>query len=68
MTTKTKETDDLYRTTYHRDGTVTVWDVYQQQWVRMAARDVSDRMLSTFDASERARIASMLERAEREGK
>jgi hypothetical protein len=25
---------DSFKTKFHRDGSVTIWDVYQQQWVR----------------------------------
>jgi transcriptional regulator with XRE-family HTH domain len=44
-----------YRTRYHRDGTVTVWDVYAQRWIRHAC-DVEDRVLAAVSAAERARI------------
>ena len=54
MSTKTK---------FHRDGTVTYWDVYRQQWVRRSASDIlddpvwGDMILATLPESERARIA-----------
>ena len=48
-----------YPTTYHRDGTVTVWDCHMQSWRRLAAGDCSDRLLATLDNAERARIARM---------
>lgn len=48
-----------YGTTYHRDGTVSYWNVYLQQWKRQAARRISDEVLSTLPAKERARIAKM---------
>jgi hypothetical protein len=41
-------------TTYHRDGSVTLWDVYSQQWVRTDAP--SDEVYASLSASERARI------------
>ena len=50
---------NTYRTTYHRDGTVTLWDVYQQQWVRLAADQVSDQILATLSDTERRRIVKM---------
>ncbi len=47
---------DGYRNTYHRDGTVSFWDVYQQRWVRLLAARISDQVLSTFSESARRRI------------
>ena len=52
-----------YKTTYHRDGTVTVWNVYTQQWERIAADQVSDQILASLNETERRRIAKMAERA-----
>jgi hypothetical protein len=48
------QTRDAYRATYHRDGTVTLWSVYQQSWVRTG--HVSDEELAARDERERARI------------
>lgn len=42
------------KTTYHRDGSVTLWDVYQQQWVRSSA--FSDEVYASLGAGERARV------------
>ena len=54
MTTKeTKKTRSPYATTYHRDGSVTVWDVYTQGWVRTGRP--SDRILASC-SSDRERI------------
>lgn len=48
MTTKTK---------FHRDGTVTVWDVHAQQWRRMTpAALLAAGLLPTLPRAERARI------------
>jgi len=55
----------IYRTTYHRDGTVTVWDVYSQRWTRRsAARLVAEAghnnsVLPTLSQRERDRIAQI---------
>ena len=38
----------------HRDGTVTYWSVYQQQWVR--APGVPARELAAMNERERARV------------
>lgn len=43
-----------YGTTFHRDGTVTLWNVYLQSWER-AARP-SDRVLASLETNERARV------------
>ena len=40
--------------TYHRDGTVSYWDVYRQQWQRSSS--VSDQVLASMDDAERARV------------
>jgi len=47
-----------YQTKYHRDGTVTVWDVYRQQWTRREASDVyaDDRVMASLPAYDRLRI------------
>lgn len=45
---------NAYATTYHRDRTVTVWDVYKQQWLRTS--DPSDRVLASLPSSERHRV------------
>jgi DNA invertase Pin-like site-specific DNA recombinase len=50
---------DAYATKFHRDGTVTVWNVYRQGWERTAAADVDDRILASLSEAERARIAKL---------
>lgn len=50
---------NAYRPTYHRDGTVTIWSVYQQRWLRVSARKVSDRELAAMPEAWRARILRM---------
>ncbi len=57
----TPRTADPYRTTYHRDGSVTVWCVYSQQWLR--ARRLSDEMLASLSTAERERVARHIARA-----
>ena len=47
-------TTDLYRTTFHRDGTITVWNVYTQQWLRTS--QPSDAVLASLDSRERDRV------------
>ena len=43
-----------YRTIFHHDGTVTVWDVYTQSWFRTDTP--SDRLLATLSPDERKRV------------
>ena len=42
--------------TFHRDGTVSYWNIYQQRWVRRAAADITATVLATFSDKERARV------------
>ena len=44
----------LFRTTYHRDGSVTIWDIYLQQWKRTA--QPSDRVFESLSHKDRERI------------
>jgi len=45
------------KNTYHRDGTVSHWDVYNQQWKRLPAEQISDSVLASMNDNERQRIA-----------
>lgn len=45
---------DPYATKYHADGTVTVWDVYEQRWVRTGIP--TREMLESCGSEERERI------------
>jgi hypothetical protein len=42
-------------TTCHRDGTVSYWSVYNQQYIERAAM-VPDRELAAMDSAERDRV------------
>ena len=59
MTNKTAQTEPTIKTnaqsTFHRDGTVSYWDLYEQRWCRACTFD--DRTLATFDDALRERIA-----------
>ena len=59
MMKTTNRVTDPYRTTFHRDGSVTIWSVYRQQWERLDVSDLSDETLATLPPRERARIARM---------
>ena len=54
MTTKI-----AYATRYHRDHTVTVWDVYTQSWDRTSSP--SDAVLASLSEPERTRVMRHLE-------
>lgn len=43
------------RNVYHRDHTVTVWDIFSQSRVRLSR--VPDHILATLSDAERARVA-----------
>ena len=55
---------NAYTTRYHRDGTVTLWDVYSQQWRRLSAsylvgqceRAFGNLLLPTLPERDRRRI------------
>ena len=55
------EKTEPYGTTYHRDGTVTIWNVYTQTWQRLRATTAydDDALMASLSASERARIGRM---------
>jgi hypothetical protein len=49
-------------TRYHRDGSVTVWNVFAQKWQRVRASRISDEILTSLSPRERARIAKIASR------
>jgi hypothetical protein len=53
QTTQTRRIDP-YRATYHRDATVTIWNVYTQSWLRTGRP--SDRILANLDDRKRERV------------
>ena len=48
--------------TYHRDGAVSYWSVYDQQWHRLQAADIPARELAAMDVGQRRRIALLAQR------
>lgn len=60
MSTKTEKSP--YATTYHRDRSVTVWDVYRQSWLRTSRP--SDQVLASLSSSERDRVKKHCQIAE----
>ena len=48
-------TKKTFATTYHRDGRVTYWSVYNQQWVRRAEY-VPDEELAAMNDTEREKV------------
>jgi len=49
----------MVRNTYHRDGTVTYWSVYQQQWVRHAM-NVPAKELAAMSSRVRKKVINHL--------
>jgi hypothetical protein len=47
------------KTTFNRDGSVTLWNVYTQAWMRVRAGRISDEVLASLPTRERARIVRM---------
>ena len=43
-----------YATRFHLDGTVTIWDVYRQRWMR--TDEPSDEVLASLSSDERKRV------------
>ena len=62
MTTTKTTTRSTYATTYHRDGRVTLWDVYKQQWITTSR--VRDEVLASLPADERQRVIRHLATAQ----
>jgi hypothetical protein len=50
----------MYNPTFHRDGTVTFWSVFEQRWVRCNALLISDAELASMSDSERRRVARIV--------
>lgn len=55
---------NLYSTDYHSDGTITIWDVFAQQWVH--TNQPSDRVLASLSTDERDAVLRHLETQEGE--
>lgn len=51
------------KTTYHRDGTVTYWSIYDQVWVSRAS-NVPDQELAAMSSAERERVQRHLAESE----
>jgi len=51
-------TETEYGTTYFSDGTIEVWDVYRQGWIKARPRDLSDRIWASVTPEERSRWRS----------
>ena len=53
----------MEKITYHRDGSVTLWDVYLQNWVRTSRP--SDQVYASLSTEERARVTRHVEKGEK---
>jgi hypothetical protein len=54
----TSKTKTAYATTYNHDGSVTVWDVFQQRWI--TTTHVRDEVLASLSPEERERVMNHL--------
>jgi hypothetical protein len=45
-----------YKTKFHKDGTITIWNIYRQQWERHRADQIPDDVLASVGTIERERI------------
>ena len=50
----TNNEGEMDKITYHRDHTVTLWNVYSQEWIRTGVP--SDRILASLNPRERDRV------------
>jgi hypothetical protein len=51
--------NNMYKTKYHKDQSVTLWNVYTQTWQRVRASRISSEILASLSSAERTRIARM---------
>jgi len=49
----------MYGNTWHKNGEVTYWSVYQQRWIRCHVSRVPDREVAAWNDRERARLARL---------
>ena len=59
QTTQLHTTMSTYKTKFHRDNTVTFWNVYEQRWNRTPAKRISDQDLASMSESDRKRVIKM---------
>jgi hypothetical protein len=45
-----------YKTKFHKDGTITIWNIYLQQWERHQADQIPNDVLASVGDIERDRI------------
>lgn len=48
-----------YGTTLHKDGTVSYWNVFTQQWERTHAGNIPDDVIASLPTADRPRIAKL---------
>jgi len=42
--------------TFHRDGTISYWDIYCQKWARIEIMSVESSIMASLTAAERRRV------------
>lgn len=50
-----------FNSTFHRDGSVTIWNIFQQQWKRYRTVP-SNEVLASLDHKERDRVIRHIKR------
>jgi len=62
MSFSTAATKPGQKPTFHRDGTVSYWSVYQQAWKRQNAALIPDRELAAMTPKQRTRAMKAVSR------
>lgn len=48
-----------YQSTFHKDGSVSYWDIFCQRWSRQQAERISNNVLASMSAGEREIVTRM---------
>jgi hypothetical protein len=52
-----------YKSTYHRDGTISYWSTYQQRWIRCFGAGIPDEDYLAMSPLERERVIRHIDRS-----
>lgn len=52
----------MFKITYHRDGTISFWNVFEQAWQRRNPARISDEVMASFSYEERNKIDRFVKR------
>jgi hypothetical protein len=56
----TPRISENYKTTFHKDGTVSFWCVYNQIWKRLKMEQIPPQNIASFSFEERSKIIGKL--------